>query len=148
MIRDSIFFRRKRFSPRGKEMIGILILLLLIFIVYFIYKFNLNSIRENPAVTVGYIYEVTSRGGKQPGVAVWYSYVVGGITHKSFNSYGTLSNNGSQEMFTGKTFPVIYQQDRPDNSNILINKEDFAMFSLSFPDSLLWVKTYFPSQFN
>ena len=42
-----------------------------------------------------------------------------------------------ENLLIGKIFPVIYSQENPNICRMLISKEDFAVFGLPYPDSLL-----------
>jgi hypothetical protein len=50
-------------------------------------------------------------------------------------SYDNSKNNALLENY----FPVVVSCDDPENSQILIEPEDFEKFGMSFPDSLSWV---------
>lgn len=42
----------------------------------------------------------------------------------------------------GKRFPVIFEKGSPSNAYILISRESFKKFELTFPDSLSWIYHY------
>ena len=51
--------------------------------------------------------------------------------------------NERQEEFVGRIFPIVYAHNNCSNSKILITRDDFSFFNLSFPDSLEWVEGHF-----
>ncbi len=142
------FSRTRRLRPRQKELIAVFVGVLLLLYVAFQYEWRMLKIKKEPKITVGYVYKILRRGAKQGGVSLCYRYTVSGVDYEDCNGYRLLNSRDGREAFDGRTFPVIYERGDPGSSKLLINKNDFDVFSISFPDSLLWVKKYFPSPFE
>jgi hypothetical protein len=53
-----------------------------------------------------------------------------------------LSSSNAKLFFVGKSFPVVYNPNNPDNNFLLIRPGDFKKFNQSIPDSLKWIIQY------
>ncbi len=103
---------------------------------------DISEIKNNPAWAVGHVENVIDVGGKYPGSSIYYSYRVADSMYLSHFNYNGLIK-GNADAFLGKYFPVIYSEKDISNSKLLLNRHDFDIFFIQFPDSLQWVEKYF-----
>jgi len=97
-----------------------------------------ERLRKEGKITSGIIYE-TSSGGRFGGkLTLRYKYSVNGHEYKSSTSYGKLVFTQGF-LFLNKKFPVLYLEENPSNSPILVDRYDFKYYGYLYPDSLLWV---------
>ena len=61
-------------------------------------------------------------------------------------SSSELNFDDAKLLFVGKSFPVVYNPDHPDNNYLLIRPKDFKDFNYAFPDSLHWIVQYLHSR--
>jgi hypothetical protein len=103
---------------------------------------KVNAIKAHPKQTTAKVFdkfipEVTSSTVTTVKYQSRYKYEfeVNGkkITGLSERYFFPIEN---QDALMGKTFPIIYDENDPENSSILILKRDFAEFNLTQPDSL------------
>ncbi len=106
------------------------------------YSSRVNKIAKNPGISTAQISELRDSRGKYQKVTVCYKYQIDGIVYQNEDMYIEMKN-GRQAAFVGRIFPVVYARNNYSNSKILITRNDFSFFKLSFPDSLEWVKEHF-----
>lgn len=106
------------------------------------YNSRVNKIAKNPVTSTAQIYELRDSRGKYQKVTVCYKYQIDGVGYQNEDMYIEMKN-GRQAEFVGRIFPIVYASNDYRNSKILITKDDFSFFNLSFPDSLEWVKEHF-----
>jgi hypothetical protein len=106
---------------------------------------NKKSLLKNHQVAIAKITDC-SYGGKGHAGTITFLYkfvsnneeIQGG---KTFNS-AELNFDDAKSFFLGKTFPVVYNPNNPNNNFLLIRPKDFNQFNYSLPDSLHWILKY------
>ena len=127
-------------ATNKKYAVFILISFTIFIIIRSVYlKITYNKLSENRTYTTGLVTKVNriSKGGG----AIYYEYVVGNQRKVGSKVYGNIDE--SAKILIGKRFPLIYNASDINTNEILINKNDFNAYSVSFPDSLIWVEPIF-----
>ena len=112
---------------------------------YLIYNWRQKQLLlQHHKIVNGYVYHINHgsiiKGGSN--VVISYYFFENGkkisardesdlkykVRHKLVNSY----------------FPVVYDSTNPSNSKLLIWKDQWTRLGLQFPDSLDWLKHYYP----
>lgn len=100
-----------------------------------------REILESSAFAKGYFTGEVEIGGKgSNGSQYTCQYYVG---YKAFTSHQPVFRCRplGRSLFE-HSFPVIYNTNKPSQSEVLVFPSDFAEFDLPFPDSLRWVLEY------
>ena len=107
-----------------------------VIVIYYSYKIRDSNIKKNEAFTTGLItnYRRSNKGGS----TIDYEYTIGNKKFKDSKGYGNIIDRYSN-ILIGKSFPVIYNSNKLNSNNILLTRDDFKQYNLTFPDSLSWV---------
>jgi hypothetical protein len=94
---------------------------------------------DNGTMTVGTIYEKPHQLSLTS-YSIHYEYYVKGVRYKALKA----ASFGSElrPKLTGVQFPVVYLNENPTKSRMLIFEYDFEVLGLNHPDSLKWVQEY------
>jgi hypothetical protein len=112
-----------------------------IFIYYFFENKNQNNnLKRNGIVTTGTVIKTASMKGGNTDFT--FIYMVNGRTYTNSDLFGGLCFKLTGRIRKLKEFPVIYNEDDPAESRLLITKKSFDRVGQSQPDSLKWVETY------
>jgi hypothetical protein len=121
-----------------KTTIGLIIILAFTVLIYTgLRKQNRLVVHGKLAVGMVIGEARTYRGGLE----LEYKFRVGKETYTKVGSAIDLYVIAGRD-FQGKTFPVLYDPEHPNNNHILVSPKDFDSFNMKFPDSLNWVKNY------
>ncbi|MDF2435720.1 MAG: hypothetical protein K0Q95_96 [Bacteroidota bacterium] len=94
-----------------------------------------EKIKKDPKQTTGTIVEYDNlREYNTNGCWIYYEYSVDGKSYKHCQKYHGW--NKEDNFFMHYTFPVVYSNEDPDLSRLLIIEEEFKNFGLTQPDSL------------
>ncbi|MDH7460700.1 hypothetical protein QEG73_05400 [Chitinophagaceae bacterium 26-R-25] len=124
-------------------LVGLVGLVALVLLVYFIYcgynNYQSFKQRDKTVVTVAHI-----EGGSNGHKGSLY-----------FNIWYMMGNERKDEEVTeldlrfsiirrlvGKTVPMVYLKDNPEDKRLLILEKDFEMINLPYPDSMHWTREY------
>jgi hypothetical protein len=133
--------KKIRISSRDAGLIGLGVMIF--FSIYLTVRYNrrLERIKDNPGWSTCYVYNSVDRGGKYPGVTLFYNYSINGVEYKDSELFTKL-RKGNTQYFIGKTFPLVYSKNDFKNNKILVIRKDFERFDVDFPDSLKWVDEF------
>lgn len=114
-------------------------LLLIVLVVFFCSRTNkrVDKLRHDGKLTFGRITKI-EKGNK---AKIFFNY-------EFQTASGTVVSNNESELlnnynyFLNRYFPVIYDIEDPNNSELLIIPHQFEVVGQVFPDSLAWVKAY------
>ncbi|MNS42037.1 tRNA(Glu)-specific nuclease WapA precursor [compost metagenome] len=73
-----------------------------------------------------------------------YEFRVGNKIYKGAAGPYTKIPSRNYSDFQGKSFSVIYEKNKPENSGLLLTPSNFERYNIPYPDSLKWIeKKYF-----
>lgn len=119
-------------------MLGGLLLFLLLWIGYGLYK--RNQFKSDYHIVTGMVIRITpvyKQGGNR---GVLYEYSIDGQQYEGSNTYilcDELNSDKLRLMLVNKQFPVAYATQDAKVSVMIITKKDAAMFNYKIADSLL-----------
>jgi hypothetical protein len=94
-----------------------------------------NKYKKSGVFTTGTVVEVKDDYKKRP--YVHYVFNAGSKTYNNESPYPEFKSSIEADLIN-KKFLVIYLEDNPNESEMLISRAKFKRFGLSFPDSLSW----------
>lgn len=95
-------------------------------------NFNKNGVITNAFVT-GYKYDYRGR------IEVQFKFSANAKIIKGNTAFPELKG-GAEKYLIDKYFPVIYINTNPETNELLASSKKFKKFSISIPDSLVWLK--------
>lgn len=135
-MKKRLFKLRRETVTKLKANWVIILPLVMMAIVYVLSRNEYKDTKNNAVYTSGLVTKTKyQKGGSYE---VYYQFQVGNETYKDSDLIDGCSELSNQ--VEGKIFCVVYNSLNPNQSAILITKEDFKRFGLPFPDSLIWVK--------
>ena len=117
-----------------KERLPLIIFLTIVLIGFIYGNMFRNRIRNNLKLGTAKV-ERLEKGGYEQNDVITYSYKISGKTYDGDKTLGEYRDY----RLVGKTFPLAYNEKKPNESILLIYPKDFESFDLVFPDSLTWV---------
>jgi hypothetical protein len=122
---------------KSQYFIGLILLMATMLYVYGAFN-NRPHPEEDGELIQGTICDCgTYRRGSAGAIKIKVRYSIGDSIIYGYSSHGVMTNTCIKH-FLGRTFPVLVSR-KYNYSRLLITREDFADFSLPFPDSLKWV---------
>lgn len=70
-----------------------------------------------------------------------YAYNVKGREYQQKTPFPEFTK-GAEKALLNRTFPVIYIEDNPEESELLISKAGFDRLDMAFPDTLEWTRKF------
>lgn len=125
-----------RINRKWEVRIAIILILFIVIFVTLFPKTKEQRIKNNALFTVGKIISIED-GHRAAPAFYYYKYVVNKDTISSDRS-----GNSIKYIFLNKSFPIIFNSNKPKENRMLIYPRDFERFDIAFPDSLNWVKQY------
>ncbi len=113
----------------------VVLFILFLFIAQIVFKVREADPKERGIITYGTFKEAKLFNGS---TRIYFYYIINNNKHDETN-YSTYQVYKNKEVLVGKQFPVIYDPDKPTNSQMLISKFDFNQIDLVQPDSLAWL---------
>lgn len=114
---------------------------LIIQIIYrFVYKYEMNNCKQ--VIGSAMVYNVDYVPGRTTGLWVSYSFVVNGKTYGDRTNLGVGLADTLETLLLNRKFAVIYCDNNPNRSDILITPEYFKKYNIPFPDSLHGILRY------
>src|SRR5688500_14313954 len=121
---------------------------IMIFIIFggiFIYHFfenknSNNNLKKNGSLTTGTI--IKTKFTKERNADFTFRYTVNGSAYSNSDLFGGLCLALTDSIRRQKIFPVIYNENDPAESRLLITQKSFVRVGQSQPDSLKWVESY------
>ena len=104
--------------------------------------FRKESLFQNGKMAYAYVYEVNDAGIKAANIVIYYSFFVEQREHS-----GGMDSNldyAVKSEIMNRYVPVIYDTLNPNNNILLISEKNWEKLNLPFPDSLSWLKKYYP----
>ena len=119
---------------------GIIFILLAGYIIYISYK--KQSLYNNPVITPGYVYEINHGSVKGGNIVIKYYFIYNGKKYYGGVDSGLLY--GVRNKLLKTYFPILFDKTDPGNNVILINEKRWLKLGKELPDSLKWIKDYYP----
>ncbi len=125
-----------------KTIIALVFFATITIIVVIVARVNTYLLRKNHILTLGRVYNCRSGGrGNEGFIFVEYRFNVDNKEYCKSGQYlaSSISYADCDQYIADRSFPIIYQENRPKNSTVLITPLDFKYWGYQFPDSLHWV---------
>jgi hypothetical protein len=107
------------------------------------YFFSKKTLYENGQITNAHVYAINQGSVKSGKVVIKY-YFYNTRREKYYGGEDAgLSYNVKNELLN-LNFPVVYDTLNPNNSELLIDIKSWRKLNLTFPDSLDWLRKYYP----
>jgi hypothetical protein len=98
-----------------------------------------NKLKESHVLGQATVYDY-SIGGRGNAGGVWldFAFAINGKTFRSSSLYSTSQLDAAfiNKHVLKKNYPIVYNQDNPDNAHLLLLAEDFKKYGFAYPDSL------------
>lgn len=111
---------------------------------YLLYDYlHRKSLYKNGRIVSAYVYEVNHGSVKGGKIAIGYYF----YTDDSVKFYGGIDADLSYSIrsrLLHSFFPVLYDSINPNNNVLLVDDRRWEKLEMQFPDSLQWVKRYYP----
>jgi hypothetical protein len=117
------------------------VILTVILYLYFHYR-KINRIYFNGKVTSAYVYEINYGSLKGSKIVIKYYYYVNG--KKYYDGVDAGLNYYVRDSMLHSYFPLVYDSTKPKNNELMISEKPWQKLNLNFPDSLNWLKKYYP----
>ncbi|SOE22755.1 hypothetical protein SAMN06298216_3163 [Spirosomataceae bacterium TFI 002] len=101
-------------------------------------KKEFEVLKSDFTITNGVITRIVTKSGNPGSFFVYFSFTVEKVKFEGYSGYAFKFRAGSDKLI-GRTFPVAFQQNNIENCEILLSKELFNDFFLTYPDSLNYV---------
>lgn len=98
-----------------------------------------KEFRDNGVNTVGQVDEIYRNYGKGSAYNIVYHYTINGKTYKGRGSISSIEMSTKNKL-VNRFFRVVYLNESPEVSRILISRYDFQLLDYEYPDSLKWIK--------
>jgi hypothetical protein len=121
---------------KKENLVGIVLFIIFLVVFGLLYKkHEKKKYKEKGMITIGTVTKVVDDYKKRP--YVYYTFNIGAKIYSGKTAYPEFKAN-IESSLKNKTFPVIYINDSPEESQILISRAEFKERGMIFPDSLKW----------
>ncbi|MDH7463465.1 hypothetical protein QEG73_19350 [Chitinophagaceae bacterium 26-R-25] len=119
---------------------GLAVLALLGYFIYYAYN-NYQSFkqRDKTIITVAHIESGDSGNKGSLKFKIWYML---GNERKDDEVTEFYLKFSIIRRLVGKTVPMVYLKDNPEEKRLLISEKNFDMTNIPFPDSMRWTNEY------
>jgi hypothetical protein len=124
-------------SKTQNLVLGLIIMIAILVIGYSKGKDYTGKIRTNMQMANAQV--IKSSMAHRGGVVIDYIFYYDNIEYQNQETLAIYS--GLRDIFVNKSFPVVFSGTQPKYSQILLLPTDFQKYSLTYPDSLNWLKT-------
>ena len=133
--------------PSSKRIkITFFVIVLLTLSIYLLFTFNQKqSLYKNYKISNAYITELSHGSTKSGSTVIKYQF---SYLNKNYN--GGIDSDISYSIHDSllkRFFPVVFDSTNPSNNVLLIDIHKWEKLKVKFPDSLLWVKKYYPDNY-
>jgi hypothetical protein len=117
--------------------------IVLVVLLYLFFHFRkINHIYLNGKVTSAYVYEINHGSLKGSKIVIKYYYFVNG--KKYYDGIDCGLNYYVRDSMLYSYFPLVYDSTKPKNNELMVSEKSWQKLKLNFPDSLNWLKKYYP----
>ncbi len=129
-------------KDKGIQLIyfGIVIIIAAIYLGYLF--FRKEALYKNPKISNANITEVNHGGTKGGSLVIKYYFLEKGKIYR-----GGIDCDLSYDIsnaILNKRLPVVFDRTNPNNNVLLVDEKRWEKLKIPFPDSLLWLKRFYP----